>query len=81
MREGFASSATSLWTAVEARLLHYLSDANEGMRKPVKANPYEDSTQSDRVMREGWWPKLLHWVSIITATKSSRAHTRPYGIH
>ena len=48
----------------------HLSDANEGRRKPVKGNLDEDPTLLGRVMREeGWWPKLPHWVNIITATK------------
>ena len=65
------SPTTSLWTAVEARLLRHLSNASEGRRNATKGNPYEDPTQLGRVMREeGWWPKLLRSVSIITATKA-----------
>ena len=63
-------STASLWDAVEARLLRF-PEAHHNRRGTMRYNPYEDPTQLGRVMREqGRWPELLHWVSIIKATKA-----------
>ena len=77
------SPTFSLWDAVEARLLRFLPGARHNRRGTMKYNPYEDPAQLGRVMREqGWWPQLLRWVSLITATKAvGRANSGPHGVH
>ena len=67
---GKSLATVGLWSAVEARLLRFLSDARQNRSSTMRGNPYEDSTQLGRVMRKGWWPELLHWIIIITATKA-----------
>ena len=57
--------------AVEALLRRQPNEVGSGKRGPSRIPRREDPVQLGRRTREqGWWPRLKHYVSILTATKA-----------